>query len=74
MEPGHWRLYTLNLETMQETPLAETRNVDDQAEWLDDGRVLDGLDESIWVVAADGSSEPRRLLSSADSPAVVRPN
>ncbi len=73
MEPGRWRLYTLNLETMQETPLAETRNVDDQAEWLDDGRVLYGLDESIWVVAADGSSEPRRLLSSADSPAVVRP-
>ena len=57
---------------MQETPLAETRNVDDQAEWLDDGRVLYGLDDSIWVVAADGSGEPRLLLSSADSPAVVR--
>jgi hypothetical protein len=34
--------------------------------------VLYGLESSVWVVPADGSGAPRRLLESADSPAVVR--
>jgi hypothetical protein len=67
-----WRLYVLDLRTMRETPLAETRSVDDQAEWLDDAHVLYGLDESIWMVPADGGGRPIAYAPQADSPAVVR--
>ena len=68
---GSWRLHVLDLRTMTETPLAETRSVDDQAEWLENGRILYGLDRDVWVVRADGSGSPRKLLSRALSPAVV---
>jgi hypothetical protein len=69
-----WRLTVLDLETMRETPLAERRSVDDQAEWLDDEHVLYGIDGAVWVVRADGSGEPSRYMDRADSPAVVRPS
>jgi hypothetical protein len=67
-----WRLYVLDLRTMKETPLAETRSVDDQVEWLDDDHVLYGLQEAIWTMPADGTGAPRRFARRADSPAVVR--
>jgi hypothetical protein len=67
-----WRLRVLDLKTMRETPLAETRSVDDQAEWLDDGRVLYGRDGQVWVVPADGSGSPSPYAGNADSPAAVR--
>ena len=41
--PVHWRLAVLDLATMRSHPLAETRNVDDQVEWLDDDDVVYGL-------------------------------
>lgn len=69
---GNWRLSVLELATMREIPLAETKTVDDQAEWLDSHHVLYGRDGDLWVVAADGSGSPRRLLAGADSPAVLR--
>jgi hypothetical protein len=52
--------------------LAETRPIDDQAEWLDDDHVLYRTGEETWMVPADGSGTPKRFLRSADSPAVVR--
>jgi hypothetical protein len=67
-----WRLTVLDLSTMRETPLAETRSVDDQAEWLDDDHVLYGVDGAVWVVRADGTGRPTRYLARAASPAVVR--
>jgi WD40-like Beta Propeller Repeat len=67
-----WRLSVLDLATMRETPLAETRSVDDQAEWLDDGHVLYRIDDGVNVVAADGTGKPRVFMAGADSPAVVR--
>lgn len=67
-----WRLTILELTTMREAPLAETRSVDDQVEWLDDGAVLYGLDGAVWTTRADGTGPPRRFLTSASSPAVVR--
>jgi hypothetical protein len=67
-----WRLSVLDLATMRETPLAETRSVDDQAEWLDDGHVLYGLGGHVWRVRADGRGRPVRFLEDALSPAVVR--
>ncbi len=69
---AQWRLHVLDVATLRDHPLAETRSVDDQAEWLDDEQVLYGVEDAIWSVRADGSGSPRRLLQSADSPAVVR--
>jgi hypothetical protein len=67
-----WRLTVVDLRTMRETPLAEVRSVDDQAEWLDDGHVLYGLDGAVWSVRADGRGRPARFIAGASSPAVVR--
>jgi hypothetical protein len=67
-----WRLHVLDLDTMKETSLAETRSVDDQVEWLDNERILYGIGTDTWMVRADGSGEPRKFLSKALSPAVVR--
>ncbi|WP_410671005.1 hypothetical protein [Amycolatopsis sp. cmx-4-68] len=68
---GVWRLSVLDLATLKETELAETRSVDDQALWLDDHTVLYGLDNAVWAVQADGSGAPRELLRGAASPAVT---
>jgi hypothetical protein len=67
-----WRLHVLDLETMEETPLAETRSVDDQVEWLDDDRILYGHSFDTWVLPADGTGTPRKFLPRALSPAVIR--
>jgi hypothetical protein len=69
---NRWRLHVLDLKTMQETPLAEERPVDDQVEWLDNNRILYGMSPDTWVVPADGGGAPRKFLSDALSPAVVR--
>ena len=67
-----WRLTVLDLATMRETPLAELRSVDDQAERLDDSTVLYGVDGDVWAVRADGTGQPCRFQANAASPAVVR--
>jgi hypothetical protein len=67
-----WRLHVLELASGRRTPLAETRNVDDQVEWLDDNRILYALGGDLWVVQADGSAQPRLYREDALSPAVVR--
>jgi len=77
-----WRLHVLDLRTMADTALVETRSVDDQVEWLDDSRILYGLqdqgppptlDVSLWTAPADGSGAAALFLAHASSPAVVRP-
>jgi hypothetical protein len=68
---GAWRLSVLDLKTLKETELAETRGVDDQALWQDDHTVLYGLDNAVWAVPADGSGAPRKLVGGAASPAVT---
>jgi uncharacterized repeat protein (TIGR01451 family) len=67
-----WRFHVLDLATLTETPLAEARSIDDQIEWLDDNQVIYGDGSDLWTVPADGSGEPRRFMSMASSPAVVR--
>ncbi|MFC4911146.1 hypothetical protein [Actinomadura gamaensis] len=69
-----WRLSVLDLATMRETPLAETRSVDDQAAWLDDHSVAYAIARGrgrsdVWTVAADGTGRPALLLHDAYSPA-----
>jgi hypothetical protein len=77
---GEWQLTVLDLATMQETPLAEPRSVDDQVEWLDDATILYQQIEydstqnawiSVMSIPADGSGAPAVFASRAGSPAVV---
>nr|WP_239070121.1 hypothetical protein [Amycolatopsis sp. SID8362] len=68
---GVWRLSVLDLASLAETELAETRSVDDQALWQDDHTVLYGLENAVWAVPADGSGAPRQLVGGAASPAVT---
>jgi hypothetical protein len=76
-----WRLHVLDLATMRDTPIAETRNVDDQAAWFDDRHVMYALprqeagsgSSDVWMTPADGTGAPQLLLEHAASPSVVRP-
>lgn len=67
-----WHIYVIDLRTGAETPLTETRSVDDQVEWLDDDRVLYAFDDDIWVAPVAGGGAPAVFLANAYSPAVVR--
>ncbi|MFF5448063.1 TolB family protein [Streptomyces sp. NPDC012888] len=70
-----WRLHALDLRTGAETPLAETRSVDDQVVWTDRDTVLYALPgdfgADLHSVPADGSGTPARLLGSALAPAYL---
>jgi hypothetical protein len=75
--PPRWRPAVLDVATLEDHPLAETRSVDDQIEWLDDDTVVYAVDTGVgapdtWSVPADGTGQPAPFLSDADSPAVVR--
>jgi hypothetical protein len=67
-----WHLTEMDLATMHETPLNETRSVDDQVEWLDLNHVLYHVDGEVRVLPADGSGSPRRFIAAGASPTVVR--
>jgi hypothetical protein len=75
-----WRFYVLDLASMTERPIAaETRSIDDQLEWLDDGHVLYATTRSsqspvtdIWVAPVSGSEPARPLVAEAENPLVVR--
>lgn len=72
-----WRLYVLDLATLKETPLAETRSIDDQAAWLDDSTVMyqvpqtSGPGYDIWEVPADGTGTPQVLIHNGFSPDAI---
>jgi hypothetical protein len=68
--PTVWRFHVLDLATGRETPLSETRSIDDQLAWLDDQRLLYGDGERTWTVSADGAGRPQIWLQNADSPTV----
>jgi hypothetical protein len=77
--PG-WTPAVLDLTTGKRTVLeGETRNVDDQFEWLDDDTLLYGLPREgaagvtdVWALDVDRNSEPTLLIEQAWSPSVVR--
>ncbi|MGW0592536.1 hypothetical protein [Streptosporangium sp. NPDC002607] len=71
---GTWRPAVLELATMSEIPLAETRAVDDQPAWLDDRTVMYGVTRDarhsdVWAVPADGGGHAHLLVPDAESPA-----
>ncbi|MEU6977943.1 hypothetical protein [Streptomyces sp. NPDC046371] len=65
-----WRLYVLDLATLREHPLADTRSVDDQASWTGPGTVSYAYGGAVWSVPADGTGAPRRVAAGASSPVV----
>jgi hypothetical protein len=72
-----WQPAVLDVSTLKDHPLPETRTVDDQIEWLDNSTVAYSIDTgigapSIYAAAADGTSAPRLLIADADSPSVSR--
>ena len=69
---GSWRLYVLDLHTMRAHPLAETHSVDDQVEWLDNTHVLYWRGADVWVVPSNGGGEPKKFVTDAESPVVIR--
>ena len=75
-----WRFYVMDLATLTERPIAaETRSIDDQLEWLDDGHVMYATTRSsqspiadVWAAPVTGTEPARLLLPEAESPIVVR--
>ncbi|RZT93809.1 hypothetical protein [Rivibacter subsaxonicus] len=79
--PG-WHIGVLELDTGAIRLLkSEPHSVDDQVEWLGNDEIAyalpsdgaqPGVSTNLWAMNIGGSSAPRRLLSSAHSPSVVR--
>ena len=72
-----WQPAVLDLATLKDHALPETRTVDDQIEWLDNSTVPYAIDTgigapSLFATAADGTGAPRLLIADADSPSVSR--
>lgn len=67
-KPWHWRLHVLDLRTGADVAVSESRPIDDQADWLDNRRLLYGIGVDVWVAPADGSGHPQRFLADAASP------
>jgi hypothetical protein len=74
-----WRFHVMDLATMTARPLAaETRFVDDQAEWLDSGHVLYAIQRpssaisDVWIAPVDDSAPAHLFRAEASSPIVVR--
>jgi hypothetical protein len=71
-----WRFTVLDLRSGVETPLPETRSIDDQLAWLDDSHVLYGVPRGasgrsdVWMSPLSGGT-PTLLVPDADSPAAV---
>jgi hypothetical protein len=77
-----WQPAVIDLATMTVRQLPETKHIDDQIEWLDNGHILYAVGHSpsspvrrgdVWKLAIDGASSPSLFLADAESPAVVRP-
>jgi WD40-like Beta Propeller Repeat len=77
--PG-WHIHLLRLADRTEVALGETRNVDDQVEWLDNDHILYALSENptgasastdLWQLSTKPGASPRLFLKGAFSPSVV---
>jgi hypothetical protein len=71
-KPWKWRLHVLDLRTGADVAVSERRPIDDQAEWLDNNRLLYGIGVDVWVAPADGGGRPQRFLAHAASPSTQR--
>src|SRR4029077_4135829 len=67
-----WRLRVLDLATLADHGVAETRSIDDQVEWLDDDTLAYSDGHNVYAVPADGGGEPQLLVAHATSPVALR--
>jgi hypothetical protein len=65
---NRWHIRVLDVATLKDHPVAESRSVDDQAEWLDDNTLAYSDGVNVYTVPADGSGEERLLVRDASSP------
>lgn len=63
-----WRLKVLDLSTMKSRPVAETRPIDDQVEWLNDETLVYSNSLDVYTVPAGGGGAPRLVVHDASSP------
>lgn len=78
---GTWRLHVLNLETHEDRALDEARSIDDQIQWINDQTIMyqfrtvrPGADSKtdVWALDIQPGSQPRMLISDANSPSYVQ--
>ena len=55
-EESRWRLRVLDVATLADHAVAETRSIDDQAEWLDDETLVYSDGDNVYTVPADGAA------------------
>lgn len=67
-DENRWHLRVLDVATLADHPVAETRSIDDQAEWLDNDTLAYSVGNSVYTVPADGSGEAELLVRDASSP------
>jgi hypothetical protein len=72
-EENRWRLHVLDLADLKDHEVAETRSVDDQAEWLDAATLVYSDGENVYTVPADGGGEEQLLIRDATSPVRLEP-
>jgi hypothetical protein len=65
---NRWHIHVLDVKTLADHPVAETRSVDDQVEWLDDNTLAYSDGKNVYTVPADGSGEEQLLVKDATSP------
>jgi hypothetical protein len=63
-----WHVHVLDVKTLEDHPVAESRSVDDQVEWLDDDTLAYSDGKNVYTVPADGSGEEQLLVKDATSP------
>ncbi len=79
MRGDTFQLVAIDVATGARRDLGETRSVDDQVEWIDDGRIAYGMPSDggtegqpafdVWVLDVASGSQPQLLVPFADSPA-----
>ena len=63
-----WRLRVLDLATLQDHAVEETRSIDDQVEWLDASTLAYSDGRNVYTAPADGSGSAQLLVRDATSP------
>ncbi len=67
-----WRLKVLDVSTLADHSVAETRSIDDQVEWLDNRTLAYSDGRNVYTVPAGGAGQPRLLVADATSPVSLR--
>jgi hypothetical protein len=67
-EQSRWRLRVLELATLADHAVAETRSIDDQVEWLDDETLAYSDGTNVYTAPADGGGGAALLVRNATSP------